>query len=178
MQCAEKLTSELSEPCTASEVERAMGVTGRDEVLFIRGVNIFVSDQDLEIEEDFSCGIANESPRAWWVGPAFSISELGFWFFNLIFGKRRFMEDFPLDEAGPGDAFPLASEGVVGVRRKFTFLGVGVGVGGIFIWTNSWEATSVLEGICKKRFCFLQCLLVDVSSVIPQESSTWKGTRW
>lgn len=43
------------------------------------------------------------------------------------------MEDFPLDEAGPGDAFPLASEGVVGVRRKFTFLGVGVGVGGIFI---------------------------------------------
>lgn len=50
---------------------------------------------------------------------------------KLIFGRRLLKEDLPLVE-GPGDSPILASEGL-GVRTKFTLLGVGVGVGGILI---------------------------------------------
>lgn len=42
------------------------------------------------------------------------------------------MDDFPLVEEGPLDPFSLDSEGLDD-KRKFTLLGVGVGVEGIFI---------------------------------------------
>ena len=55
---------------------------------------------------------------------------------KLSFGKRLFKDDLPLVEEGPGDPLILASDGL-GVKRKFTFLGVRLGVGGIFIVTDS-----------------------------------------
>lgn len=66
---------------------------------------------------------------------AFSTSE-ELRFLKLSFGKRDLLHDLPLDEEGPGDALNLASL-EPGVRLKFTFLGVGLGVGGIFIATKS-----------------------------------------
>lgn len=105
---------------------------------------------------------------------AFSASKLACRCLKLNFGSRFLIDDIPLDEEGPGELFPLESEGL-GVNRKFTLLGVGVGVGvgGIFICTNSWRETSiVLVGISKKRFDFLQCLAFVTSSADPEELST------
>lgn len=78
-----------------------------------------------EVEEDSGAKIA-----------AFSISELAFLCLKLSFGKRLFKDDLPLDVEGPGDPLILASDGL-GVKRKFTFLGVILVVGGIFIMTDS-----------------------------------------
>lgn len=55
---------------------------------------------------------------------------------KLNFGKRFLMDDLPLAEEGPGDPAILSSIEPCD-RRKFTFLGVGVGVEGIFIATKS-----------------------------------------
>lgn len=55
---------------------------------------------------------------------------------KLNFGKRLLMDGLPLDEEGPGDAVTLSSI-ESGVRRKFTLLGVGIGVESIFISTTS-----------------------------------------
>lgn len=55
---------------------------------------------------------------------------------KLNFGKRFRSDDLPLDEEGPGDGVILSSV-EPGVRRKFTLLGVGVGVEDIFIATKS-----------------------------------------
>lgn len=97
------------------------GVTGSDEVLFILGVNSFVRDKDLEIE-GFSCAPFDEPSRARLA--TFSMSEELLWM-KLNLGNRLLIDDFPLDEDGPGDGDPviLTSEGLC-VKRKFTFLGV------------------------------------------------------
>ena len=78
---------------------------------------------------------------------------------KLSFGKRVLIDDLPLDEDGPEDPLAIASE-EVGVNTKFTFLGVGLDVGGIFIATKS----VVRDGISRKRFLFFQWL-------VPAESS-------
>ncbi|KAM1099929.1 hypothetical protein ACFX2B_006392 [Malus domestica] len=57
-------------------------------------------------------------------------------YLKLSFGKRDFIDDLPLAEEGPGDPLILPST-EPDVKRKFTFLGVGLGVGGIFIATKS-----------------------------------------
>lgn len=56
---------------------------------------------------------------------------------KLNLGSRFLIDVLPLVEEGVDDPYTRESE-EVGVRRKFTLLGVGVGVGGgIFICTNS-----------------------------------------
>lgn len=132
-----------------------MGVTGRDEVLLIRGVNSFESDSDLDIEA-FSCNAEGEhtSPCP------FSRSVLEAFGLNPTFGIRFFRDDLPRggtaeeeeeEEAGPGP-------GQLEVKAKFTLLGVGLGVGGILITTeSSGERPAALEGICKERFFRLHC---------------------
>lgn len=153
-----KLTLEFRESTTfplhvGSRFVCMIGVTGRDDVLFILGVNIFVSDNDLEME-GFSRGAVFEVSGARLA--AFSISELELRYLKLSFGKRPFKEDLALDKEGPGEPLVLAS---AGFKLKFTLLGVGVGlgVGGILIMTDSCEeSSSVLEGISKKRFLRFQ----------------------
>lgn len=115
-----------------SGFECKTGVTGRDDVLFILGVNSFVRDNDLEIVGFSRVPVAKPSDAKL---SAFSTSE-EVRYLKLSFGKRPLMDDLPLDEEGPGDPLVLASV-EPGVREKFTFLGVGLGVGGIFIPTNS-----------------------------------------
>ena len=114
-----------------SELKCATGVTGKDEVLFMRGVNIFERDQDLDID-GFSCDAVVEEPESRLEALSISVSGFMFRFLKLSFGRRFLMDDFALDEEGPGELFSLESEGL-GVNMKFTLLGVGVGVGGIFI---------------------------------------------
>lgn len=111
----------LVPPCADSGLEWMMGVTGSDEVLLILGVNIFERDKDLDIE-GFSCAPFDGTSRARLA--TFSMSEELLWI-KLNLGKRLLIDDLPLDEDGPGDPGPLilTSEGL-GVKRKFTFLGV------------------------------------------------------
>lgn len=171
----QKLTLEFEEPPklplpAESRLDCAIGVTGSDDVLFILGVNIFVSDSDLDIK-GLSLGVAHEVSAAWLA--AFSTSKLVFRYLKFSFGKKPFMDDLALDDEGPGEPFFLASA-EQGVKLKFTLLGVGVGlgVGGILTMTESCEETaSVLEGISKKRFLRFQCCKLLVSSVIPIGSS-------
>lgn len=113
-------------PDTDSELERAIGVTGRDEVLFIRGVNILDKDQDLAIV-GFSWGPLGATLVV------FSPSELEFLYLKLSLGRSCFIADLPLNGEGLGDGLSLVLIDGLGVRRKLTLLGVGVGVGGIFI---------------------------------------------
>lgn len=117
--------------CADSEFEFAIGVTGSDDVLFTLGVNIFVREYDLGIE-GFSCTSVDEASEARLA--AFSASE-ELRYMKLSFGKRFLMDDLPLAEEGPGEPVTLSSA-ELGVRRKFTFLGVGVGVWAIFIATK------------------------------------------
>ena len=134
--------------CADSGFECAIGVTGSDDVLFTLGVNIFESEYDLGIE-GFSCIPVDGASEARL--EAFSISE-EVRYMKLNFGRRLLMDDLPLAEGGPGEPVILSSV-EPGVRRKFTFLGVGVGVEGIFIPTKPWEdSPDVLEGISRKRF--------------------------
>lgn len=66
------------------------------------------------------------------------------------------MFDLVLDVEGPGD--PLIRANGLCNGEKFTLLGVGLGVGGIFILVNSSMVSSrVLDGMCKTRFCRLLC---------------------
>lgn len=130
------------------------GVTGRDEVLLIRGVNIFVSDNDLEIEA-FSCETFGDAPST--MLAAFSTSLEGLRYKKLNLGKRLLKGDLLLDKEGPGDSLTLALLGPeFGVKRKLTLLGVGVGVIGIAITRVSREDTSFRGGMSRKRFCRLQ----------------------
>lgn len=134
----QKLTSDFSAlptlpPLTDSGLECSSGVPGRDDVLFILGVNILESDNDLEIE-GFSREIADEPPKARLA--AFSLSKVALRFLKLNLGRRLFMDDLPLVAEGLGDQVALASLGL-GVRKKFTFFGVGLGVASIFILTGS-----------------------------------------
>lgn len=134
----QRLTSDFSAlpmlpPLTDSGFECSSGVPGRDDVLFILGVNIFESDNDLEIE-GFSREVVDEPPRARLA--ALSLSEVALRFLKLNFGRRLFLDDLPLVAEAPGDPVTLVSLGL-GVRKKFTFFGVGLGVGGIFILTES-----------------------------------------
>lgn len=135
-----------------SGFESIISVTGRDDALFILGVNSFVRDNDLAIA-GFSRGPVPDASEAKLA--AFSISE-EVRDLKLSFGKRAFI-DLALEEEGPGDPLVLATV-LSGVKRKFTFLGVGLGVvGGILIPTKSGEdASDGLEGISRKRFCRFQ----------------------
>lgn len=162
-------------PNDDSEFKSEIGVTGKDDVLFIRGVKIFESDQDLDID-GFSCGVVIEEEHD--SGTFFSASELAGRCLKFNFGMRFLMDDdddddLPLVEEGPGELFTLESEQGLEINWKFTLLGVGVGVGGIFIWTNSSQDTSssLLVGISKNRFDFLQCLPFAESSVDPEQLS-------
>lgn len=138
-------------PCVGSELEVSIELTGSDDVLFILGVKIFVSDNDLEID-GFSLGMLYEESGGRLA--AFSKSSVEIRDLKLSLGKRFLKDDFPLD--GPGDPQAFTSL-ELGVKRKFTFLGVGLGDGGIFISTESCkESSNVDEGISKKRllsFC-------------------------
>lgn len=75
----------------------------------------------------------------------------------LSLGNSLFIDDLPLDD-GERAEDPLGFASMeVGFRRKFTFLGVGLGVGGIFIPTKSFDDPSeALEGISKRSFCLFQ----------------------
>ena len=86
------------------------------------------------------------------------------------------MDDLPFDVEDPGELFIGASTERE-VTRKFTLLGVGVGLGviGILTATKSWEHSSgVLEGISRRRFCRFLGGTCVVSSVIPTGSSTYQ----
>lgn len=130
-----------------------MGVTGRDEVLLILGVNSFESDSDLDIEA-FSWQETSTCP--------FSTSVLESFGLKPTFGIRFFREDLVLGGAGPGE---------IEVKEKLTLLGVGLGVGGILMTTeSSGERLVALEGICKERLLRLHCwTFAEVSSVIAEE---------
>lgn len=154
-------------------VECPISSTGNDDVLLILGVNILERDNDLEIE-GFSLRPEEEPSGVAVV--AFSVS-VGVRYLKLNFGRMLLMDDFPFDaEEGPGELFVGASTERE-VTRKFTFLGVGVGLGvcGILIATKSWEHSSgVLEGISRRRFCLFRGGTCVVSSVIPIGSSSYK----
>lgn len=113
-------------PLIDSGFECAIGVTGKDDVLLMRGVNILVSDHDLEMDT-FSCG-TTAGPESGMV--IFSSKIIRDFKFSL--GKRFLIANFPRDGEGPGDEVILESA-VLGVKRKFTLFGVGVGVDGILI---------------------------------------------
>lgn len=120
-----ELTGSKSPPDMVSEFARTIGGTGSDAVLFIFGLNIFESDQDLKIE-----GLSDGSPGAKLEG--FSISELETLYLTLRFGRICLVDDLALGKDGPGDVFIFVLEGL-GFGRILTFLRVGVGEGGIFI---------------------------------------------
>lgn len=120
-------------PCVDSGFECKIGVTGRDDVLFILGVSSFVRDSDLEIV-GFSRGPVVDPSEV--ELSAFSTSEEPR-YLKLSFGKRPLIDDLPdLEEEGPGEPLVLASVEPC-ASEKFTFLGVGLGVLGIFIATKS-----------------------------------------
>lgn len=94
-------------------------------------MNILVSDNDREIEA-FSCEAFGDAPST--MLAAFSISLEGLRYKKLNLGKRLLKGDLLLEEEGPGDPLTLALlELEFGVKRKFTLLGVGLGVIGIAI---------------------------------------------
>lgn len=158
-------------PLADSGFEWSIGVTGKDDVLFTRGVNNLVNDHDLGIDT-FSCGTMAEVSESGKV--AFSVSEFILRNLKLSLGKRFLMDDLPLHEEGLGKAFTLELEGL-GVKRKFTLFGVGVGVESILTCTDTWLAASDdLEGISTNRFGLFHCLACSLSSVIPEELSPWK----
>lgn len=75
---------------------------------------------------------------------------------KLSFGKILFTDDLALDEEEVGDP-PVLTSVQPGVRKKFTFLGVGLVVSGILIPTKSFEDSSEApEGISGKRLCRFQ----------------------
>lgn len=78
------------------------------------------------------------------------------------------MFDLGLDDEGPGDPLVLAKLGLQS-GEKFTLLGVGLGVGGIFILKSSMVSSRVLEGISNTRFFRLRCegILSSMISVKP-----------
>lgn len=80
--------------------------------------------------DNFSCDVVAEEPGS--ISAAFSVSGLELRFLKLNLGNRFLKDDLPLDDMGPGDPFPLGSA-ELGVKTKFTFFGVGVGVGNDFI---------------------------------------------
>lgn len=91
----------------------------------MRGVNILVRDQDLGMDT-FSRDVVAEEPGS--ISVAFSVSGgLELRFLKLNLGNRFLKDDLPLDDKGPGDPFTLGSA-ALGVKTKFTFFGVGVGV--------------------------------------------------
>ena len=91
-------------PCKDSGFERAIGLTGKDDVLFIFGVKSFVRDNVLVIK-GFSRVPVDEAPSARMA--AFSISEVEVRYLKLNFGSRFLMDDLPLDDEGPGDTLNL-----------------------------------------------------------------------
>lgn len=159
-----KLRDPVEHSSTGGPSEWPTGVTGKDDVvLFPRGVNILVNDHDLE-----------KDGGDWIVlTTAFSVSEtVLFLFLKLSFVRRLFFDDLVLDAWVVGD--PSGPE-EFGVKLKFTFFGVGVGVGGIFIRTNSPEeedGCNVLDGISKNRFCFLHCFPFWASKFSSEMSSS------
>jgi len=161
-------------PWEDSLLDCLISSSGNDDVLLILGVNILVRDNDLAIE-GFSPMPEEETSGAAVFG--FSTSAAGVRYLKLSFGSRLLMADFPLDVEGPGEVY-VGGSTEREVTRKFTLLGVGVGlelgVGGILIATKSWELSSVLEGISRRRFCLFRGGTCKVSSVIPIGSSTYK----
>lgn len=124
-------------PYAYSAVWYPVEATGIEEVLLILGVKIFerenVLDNELEIG-GFSCNTEDEPLIA--SSYALSMSKGAFLFLKFSFGKKSFMDDLILDEDGPGGIIFLASLGS-GFGRKFTLLGAGLSIGGMFILTSS-----------------------------------------
>lgn len=104
-----------------------MGVTGKDDVRFILGVKNLVNDHVRDIDS-LSCPVTFEEVES--VFDAFSVSVLAPRFLN--FCRRLLADNRPLFDTEPGDPLGLGFEVLLGVW-KLTLLGVGVGVGGIFI---------------------------------------------
>lgn len=95
-----ELTSRGADPfiCpsrTESGFECTIGVTGKDVVLFMRGVKIFVGDHDLNMD-GLSCILVVDKPESRL--PAFSISELELQYLKLSFGSKFLMDGLALDE--------------------------------------------------------------------------------
>lgn len=82
---------------TDSGFECAIGVTGKDVVLFMRGVKIFVSDHDLDME-GFSCVLVVDEPESRLA--VFSASELELRYLKLSLGSKFLMDGLALDEEG------------------------------------------------------------------------------
>lgn len=93
-----------------------------------------MSDSDLAMEV-LSLSPVNEASGSGLV--AFSASAAEFRCMKLNLGNKFFTDDLPLEEEGPGDALLYLPSFELGVRRKFTLLGVALGVGGILIMTLS-----------------------------------------
>lgn len=73
-------------------------------------------------------------------------------------GIRFFREDLLRGGGGGGAAEEEVGAGELEVREKLTLLGVGLGVGGILMTTDSsGERLAALEGICKERLLRLHC---------------------
>lgn len=99
------LTSMVFLPCVDSGFEWAIGVMGKDDVLFILDENNFVKDKFLDILT-FPLISDGEPPRARIA--AFSISEVLFLNLKLNLGMRLLMDDLPLDEGLDTDSLYLA----------------------------------------------------------------------
>lgn len=91
-------------PCVDSGFECAIGVTGRDDVFFILGVNSFVRDTVLGIKN--FCRGDGVPPRARMA--AFSISEFLFLSLKLSLGRRLFKDALPREDEGLDDSLNLA----------------------------------------------------------------------
>lgn len=120
--------------CEDSLLEFPIGVAGSEDALLDLGVNSFVNDSDLAME-GFSLSPVIEASGSGLV--AFSVSAAEFRCMKLILGSKFFMDDLPLEEEGPGDAILFLASFELGVKRKFTLLGVAPGVGGILMMTLS-----------------------------------------
>ena len=138
-----------------------------DDALLILGVKILVSDHEREMDS-LSCVATVEELES--TLTALSTSEFEPRCLKPNFGIKLMIEGFPLAEGGSEDSFGNESL-KSGVKRKFTLLGVGIGVGGMFICTTSGgDSSAALVGISRKRFGFLHCvpLPCDVSSIISE----------
>lgn len=137
-------------PCVDSGFECEIDVIGKDDVLFILGVNSFVRENVLVIE-DLSCDPSGD-PKASMA--AFSISQLLFLNLKLSLGRRLLIDGLALCDEGSGEVLNLISVGL-GNGEKFTFLGVGDRFTFILTRSSLNSSAAILSGTSTTRFCLL-----------------------
>lgn len=141
--------------------------TGNDDVLLILGVNSLVRESDPEIV------VLSWFPEKEVSGAgsviAFSISGEDVLYLKFNFGKILLLDDFGLVVEDPDELFSIGASTERDVTRKLTLLwvGVGLGVNGIFIPTKSLDedeeeeeldSSDVFKGISNRRLCSLQMM--------------------